>query len=54
MDVVSSLIPKVFGQVKDIEESYDEVEDFKNWCNENQKVYILKYEDYELKLAAEL
>jgi len=39
MDIVSSLIPKVFGQVKDIEETYEEVSEFKEWCDENPKAY---------------
>jgi len=39
MNDVSSLIPKVFGQVKDLKESYLEVEQFKNWCDKNQRVY---------------
>ena len=41
MTVVSGLIPKVFGQVKDVEEAYAEVEEFKNWCDENPRIYIL-------------
>lgn len=45
MNTVSSMIPKVFGQVKDLEESYEEVEDFKDWCDENKEVY-----DIALKL----
>ena len=45
MNGVSSLIPKVFGQVKDLEESYDEVEEFATWANENKEVY-----DIALKL----
>jgi len=39
MNTVSSLIPKVFGQVKDLEESREEVERFKEWCDSNQEVY---------------
>jgi len=39
MTVVSGLIPKVFGQVKDVEEAYAEVEEFKNWCDENPRIY---------------
>ena len=39
MNRVSSMIPKIFGQVKDVKESYDEVEDFKNWCDDNPKTY---------------
>ena len=39
MDIVSSLVPKVFGQVKDIEETYQEVPEFKEWCDENESTY---------------
>tara|TARA_Y100000593_G_scaffold30239_2_gene59948 strand:- start:2705 stop:5290 length:2586 start_codon:yes stop_codon:yes gene_type:complete len=45
MNEVSAMIPKTFGQVKDLAESYEEVEEFRNWCNENQEVY-----DIALKL----
>ena len=39
MNGVTSLIPKVFGKVKDIEEAYDEVPQFAEWCDKNPKVY---------------
>ena len=39
MNRVSSLIPKVFGTVKDIKEAYEEVEEFKSWCDENPDSY---------------
>ena len=39
MNTVSSLIPKVFGQVKDIKEAYEEVPEFASWCDSNPKVY---------------
>ena len=39
MNSVSSLIPKIFGQVKDIKEAYDEVPQFADWCDKNPKVY---------------
>ena len=39
MTEVSSLIPKVFGQVKDIETAYEEVPKFKRWCDENEEIY---------------
>ncbi len=32
MNRVSSLIPKVFGTVKDIKEAYEEVDEFKKYC----------------------
>jgi DNA polymerase-3 subunit alpha len=39
MNLVSSMIPKVFGKVKDIEEAYEEVDEFKVWCDENKLSY---------------
>ena len=36
MNMVSGFIPKVFGQVKDLEEAYDEVPEFKDWCGETE------------------
>lgn len=39
MDIISSLIPKVFGQVKDIEETYEEVPEFRDWCDGNPQAY---------------
>lgn len=41
MNLISSYIPKVFGQVKDLEESYDEVPEFREWCDkiENKEAY---------------
>lgn len=39
MTVISGLIPKVFGQVKDVEEAYAEVAEFKTWCDENPRIY---------------
>tara|TARA_Y100000004_G_scaffold99739_1_gene111773 strand:- start:3958 stop:6570 length:2613 start_codon:yes stop_codon:yes gene_type:complete len=39
MNKVSAMIPKVFGQVKDLQETYEEVEEFKAWCDENEEVY---------------
>jgi DNA polymerase-3 subunit alpha len=39
MTTISSLIPKVFGQVKDITTAYDEVSKFKEWCDENKEIY---------------
>lgn len=38
MNEVSSLIPKVFGQVKGIEESCLEVEAFNKWCEANPEI----------------
>ncbi len=39
MSGVTLMIPKVFGLVKDIEESYNEVKEFKEWCDDNKDVY---------------
>ncbi len=39
MNKVSALIPKVFGQVKDLKEAYAEQDEFKKWCDENEEVY---------------
>ena len=39
MNQVTALIPRVFGQVKDLEETYEEVEAFKSWADENRKTY---------------
>jgi len=39
MTMISSLIPKIFGQVKDITTAYKEIEKFKEWCDENKEVY---------------
>ena len=39
MNTVSALIPKVFGQVMDVKEAYDEVPQFADWCDKNPKVY---------------
>jgi len=39
MTEVSSLIPKVFGQVKDISTAYEEVSKFKDWCDANKEIY---------------
>ena len=45
MNIVSGMIPKVFGQVKDLEEAYEEVPNFQDWCEENREAY-----DIALKL----
>ena len=43
MNMVSNMIPKLYGQVKDLEEAYEEVDDFRNWCDEN-------YDSYQIAL----
>ena len=39
MNEISALIPKVFGQVHDLESAYKKVKKFKEWCDKNEKVY---------------
>jgi DNA polymerase-3 subunit alpha len=39
MTRVTSMIPSMYGKVQDIEEAYEEVEEFKEWCDENPRVY---------------
>lgn len=39
MTQVTSLIPKLHGIVGEIDEAYEEVEDFRNWCDSNRMVY---------------
>jgi len=39
MTAISSLIPKIFGQVKDITTAYNEIIKFREWCDENKEVY---------------
>jgi DNA polymerase-3 subunit alpha len=39
MNKVTAMIPKTFGIVQDIEEAYETVEDFKDWCDKNSKAY---------------
>lgn len=46
MITVAEMIPKIFGKVKTPEEAYDEVPEFKEWCDNNREVY-----DISLKLS---
>ena len=39
MNQVSGMIPKVFGSVADIEDAYAEEQDFRDWCDQNKRVY---------------
>jgi DNA polymerase-3 subunit alpha len=39
MNKVSTLIPKVFGQVKDLKEAYAEEPEFREWCDDNRECY---------------
>ncbi len=43
MNTVSGYIPKIFGQVKDLEETYDEVPEFRDWADdsENKEAYSI-------------
>jgi len=39
MNRVSAMIPKVFGQVKELKESYNEVKELQEWCDNHQETY---------------
>ena len=39
MNEITAIIPKMFGIVKDLEESYEEVEEFRNWCDDNKEIH---------------
>jgi DNA-directed DNA polymerase III PolC len=39
MSMVTSLIPKIFGKVEDLEDAYEGVAEFKKWADANPKVY---------------
>ena len=39
MNDVTAMIPSKFGKIQDISEVYDEVEDFKDWCDVNPDSY---------------
>jgi len=41
MTEVSGLIPKIYGQVKDIEEAYKEEPKFQKWCDKNEEIYTI-------------
>lgn len=47
MTDVTSMVPKLHGVVADVDEAYDEVPEFKAWCNANKEVYdtALKLKD---------
>jgi DNA polymerase-3 subunit alpha len=45
MTQVTGLIPKIHGQLHDLDKAYDEVKEFKEWCDENKEIY-----DISLKL----
>jgi DNA polymerase III subunit alpha len=45
MSDVTSMIPKLHGQVEDIDKAYESVPEFKEWCDKNRHVY-----DVALKL----
>lgn len=45
MNQVSGFIPKLYGQVADIEDAYEDEEKFRDWCDENKETY-----DVALKL----
>ena len=39
MNMVSSYIPKIFGNVADLQDAYDEVDEFRKWCNKNHRIF---------------
>jgi len=39
MTLVTSMIPKKYGVTKDLEEAYDEVQEFKEWADKNRMIY---------------
>lgn len=39
MNMVSNMIPKRFGNVADLQDAYDDVDDFRKWCNKNHKIF---------------
>lgn len=39
MTRVTSLIPKLHGQVEELDKAYETVEEFKEWCDANKRVY---------------
>jgi DNA polymerase-3 subunit alpha len=39
MNEITAIIPKMFGIIKSLEESYEEVEEFANWCDDNEEIY---------------
>lgn len=39
MNDITSLIPSVFGKVKDLEEAYIEIDKFKDFCDSHKEVY---------------
>lgn len=47
MSQVTSMIPKLHGQVEDLDKAYEKVTEFREWCDENKHVYetALKLKD---------
>ncbi len=39
MSAVTSMIPKLHGQVEDIDKAYEKVPEFRDWCDQNKRVY---------------
>lgn len=39
MNEISHLIPRLHGVVSDISEAYEDVSEFKKWCDENEQIY---------------
>tara|TARA_Y100000310_G_scaffold343843_2_gene453443 strand:- start:3741 stop:6287 length:2547 start_codon:yes stop_codon:yes gene_type:complete len=41
MNEVTAMIPKMFGIVKELTETYEEVDRFKEWCDDNEEIYTI-------------
>jgi DNA polymerase-3 subunit alpha len=39
MTDVTSMIPKLHGQVEDLDKAYEKVTEFREWCDQNKRVY---------------
>lgn len=39
MNKVSSLIPSIHGKIKNLDKTYEEIESFQDWCNENKLAF---------------
>jgi DNA polymerase-3 subunit alpha len=41
MTQVTGMIPKIHGQIEDLDKAYEKVDEFKKWCDENKEVYSI-------------
>jgi DNA polymerase-3 subunit alpha len=39
MTHVTSMIPKIHGQIEDLDKAYESVKEFRDWCDENKETY---------------